>query len=368
MERTIKKLAGFLKPSQSSEKGFATVDEHSGRFQISTQVSERDLETLAANSVTKTIQFADPLSDKQVELLEKIVFSKRPDILLRIYGHYGKVCDLSFIERIPSLRKVSADCLIDAKEIEVVTKLKNLEHLAVGIFDLDNFDFLDGINPNITQLSLSQTRSKKPKIKSISRFTKLELLYLEGQQNGIESVKELKNLQRIVLRSISTKNIEFVEGLSYLWSVDVNLGGIKNFDALSTLPQIKYLELRQVGDLRDLSFVSRLATLQNLYIQSLKQVEELPDFTECISLRRIYLENMKSLKDLSSLRLAPNLREFTYVLAHNQEPKQMQALLENPNVEDVFCRFGSDRKNRQFDDLALKHGKLPSTSKEFIYE
>ncbi len=193
------------------------VNQYTGQYQISSRVTKSDLETLAANPKTKSIQFADPLSPAQVDLLEKIVFSKRPDILLRVYGHYGQVCDLSFIERIPSLRKFSADCLMDAKEIEVVTKLKNLEELGVGIFNLDNFDFLEKINPKITELSLSQTRSKKPRIDIISRFTELEILYLEGQQKGIESINKLKKLQKIVLRSISTDNIDFLKDLENLW-------------------------------------------------------------------------------------------------------------------------------------------------------
>jgi hypothetical protein len=41
----------------------------------------------------------------------------------------------------PSLRQVSADCLRNAKGIEDVTELKNLETLGVGIFELDSFDF-----------------------------------------------------------------------------------------------------------------------------------------------------------------------------------------------------------------------------------
>ena len=123
------------------------VNEIIGQYQISKGVTKKDLETLASNPKTQSIQFASPLTDKEIELLELIVFSKRPDISLRVYGHYSESCDLAFIQKIPSLRRLSADCLMDAKGIEVVTQLENLEHLGVGIFNLDNFDFLDKINP-----------------------------------------------------------------------------------------------------------------------------------------------------------------------------------------------------------------------------
>ena len=345
-----------------------TVNEIAGQYEISKGVTKSDLEKLAANLKTQSIQFANPLSDKEIGLLEKIVFSKRPDISLRVYGHYGKVCDLAFIERIPSLRKITADCLMDAKGVETVSKLKNLELLGIGIFNLDNFDFLNNINPTIKELFLHQTRSKKPQIDSISRFSDLEYLYLEGQQKGIEEIRHLKKLQKVVLRSISTANIDYLKDLKDLWSVDIKIGGIKNFDALTTLPNLKYLELWQVRDLSDLSFISKLTKLQNLFVQSLKQLDKLPDFNSCISLRRIYLENMKGLRDLSSLKTVPNLEEFIYVLAENQEPENLVPALENLNVKAVFCKFGSDKKNNRFDELAKSYKKKQYEFNQFTYE
>ncbi|MFP9114038.1 hypothetical protein ACLI1A_08840 [Flavobacterium sp. RHBU_3] len=263
------------------------VNEAIGQYQISTGITRNDLEMLAGNPKTKTIQFSRPLNYNEINLLEELIFSKRNDIQLRIYGHNT---DLSYIQKIPSLRKISVDCMIDSKGIETVTKLEKLEGLGVGIFNLESFDFLNDINPNLKELYLFQTTSKKPNIGYINRFRDLEFLYLEGQQKGIDSVSRLSKLQKIVLRSISTQSIDFLTNLQELWSVDIKLGGIKNFDALSSLPQLKYLELWQIRDLGDLSFVSNLITLQNLFIQSLKQVQKLPDFTQNKSLRRIYLK------------------------------------------------------------------------------
>ncbi|WP_052461064.1 leucine-rich repeat domain-containing protein [Psychroserpens mesophilus] len=345
-----------------------TVNEITGQYQISKGIRKRELEKLASNKKTQSIQFASPLSNNEIDLLEKIVFSNRPDISLRVYGHYGENCDLTFIKKIPSLRKFSADCLMDAKGIEVVTELNNLEELGVGIYNLDNFDFLESINPNLKELYLQKTKSKKPKISSISRFTELEYLYLEGQQKGIESIKELKKLEKVILRSISTKNVDYLSDLKELWSVDIKLGGTQNFDALTTLPKLKYLELWQIRNLSDLSFVSKLNTLQNLFIQSLKQLDKLPDFKNSTSLRRIYLENLKGLTNLNSLKNAPKLKEFIYVLAENQEPENLIPVLENKNLESVFCRFGSDKKNNRFDQLAKEYNKAEYEYSEFKYE
>jgi hypothetical protein len=344
------------------------VNEIIGQYQISKGIKKRELKKLASNKKVQSIQFASPLSIKEIELLENIVFSQRPDISLRVYGHYSEKCDLSFIKRIPSLRKFSADCLMDAIGIENVIELSNLEELGVGIYNLDSFDFLDQINPNLKELYLHRTKSKKPKISSISRFTDLEYLYLEGQQKGIEEIKKLKKIRKLILRSISTKNLDFLKGLNELWLVDIKLGGIQNFDALKTLPKLKYLELWQIRNLSDLSFISELKTLQNLFIQSLKQVTELPNFENNSKLRRIYLENLKGLTNLNSLKNVPNLKELVYVLAENQEPENLIPALENKSLESIFCRFGSDKKNNRFDQLAMEYNKSEYKYSEFKYE
>jgi hypothetical protein len=192
-------------------------------------------------------------------------------------------------------------------------------------------------------------------------------LYLEGQQKGIEAISNLKKLEKIVLRSISTNNVDFLINLEHLWSVDIKLGGIKDLSSLTTLPKLKYLELWQVRDLADLSFISKLGTLQNLFIQSLKQLTKLPDFSNNRKLRRIYLENLKGLNDLSTLKNAPSLKEFIYVLAENQEPENILPALENPHVEMVSCKFGSDKKNNRFDELSKQYKKLEYKYENFEY-
>ncbi|WP_295801532.1 hypothetical protein [Mucilaginibacter sp.] len=358
----------FKPKGQSNVTSVHVVSETNGQYEISEGISKRDLEKLSNNLKTRSIQFSNPLSKNDIALLETTVFCKRPDILLRVFGHYGKVCDLTFIGQIPSLRRFSADCLMDAKEIESVTTLKNLDELGVGIFNLDNFDFLKNIDPNLKALSLHQTRSSKPNIETIGRFSNLESLHLEGQQKGIEAIKHLHKLKEITLRSISTNNVDYLAGLKDLWSVDIKLGGIKNFDGLMSLPNLKYLELWQVRGLKDLSFISKLTTLQNLFVQSLKQVKELPSFDNLTALRRVSLENLKGLIDISTLKTAPALNEFLYVLAENQEPENLIPVLENPSVKSVFCRFGTTKKNDSFDALALAHNKTEYKYNKFHYE
>lgn len=337
------------------------------RCEIGSGVSNVDLEQIANDAKIQTVQFYKPLKESEIERLERIVFSQRDDITLRVYGHYGLTCDLAFLEKIPSLRKLSTDCLLRAINVHTVSGLKKLTSLTIDISNLESFDFLDQVSPKLTQLGLGTTFSKKPTISAIGRFEDLRFLYLEGQQKGIQSLRELRNLEKVVLRSISTSDVGYLEGLEKLWSVDVKLGGIKNLDSLAVLKNLKYLELWMVRGLNDLSFISKIHSLQNLFLQSLKQVSVLPDFSFCPQLRRIYLEDLKGLVDLSSLEFAPQLEEFSYTVALNQKPENLLPVLRNPSLQSVHCGFGSIKKNEDFGKLAREYGKRRYVYSDFVY-
>jgi hypothetical protein len=223
------------------------------RCEISRGISITNLEKIVEDKRIRTLQFVRPLNDADIERLEGIVFSTRPDIALRVYGHYSLTCDLSFLERIQSVRRLYVDCLPKAVGVEAITKLKNLQEISIEIFNLENFDFLYHLPANITTLGLGLTFSKKPSIAAIERFKDLKYLYLDSQKKGIEAVRELSKLEKIVLRSISTDDLNYLEGLQNLGSVDIKLGGIKSFDSLSKLTNLKYLELWQIRGLSDLS-------------------------------------------------------------------------------------------------------------------
>lgn len=117
-----------------------------------------------------------------------------------------------------------------------------------------------------------------------------------------------------------------------------------------------------------MSFITNLESLQHLFIQSVKQVTKTPDTSRLKSLRRIYFEHLKGLANLDSLEFTPNLKEFIYVLAQNQQPKNLLPVLKNNSVKRVFCRFGSDKKNNKFDQIPSDFEKIQYKYTKFEYE
>lgn len=339
----------------------------STRVQFTGQLTSEEVEQIASDPKVRVLQTASAVGPKTWDLLNETLCLERPDIELRVYGSYSAVCDLSFVTRLSNARRFSADCLDEAIGVENLARMESLEELSVGIYDLQSFDFLASVPAGIRKLWLFATKSKKPRLNHLGRFRSLKLLFLEGQQRDIEILSELETLEDVTLRSISTENLEYVSKLPHLWSLDIKLGGIKDFSSLAGKESIKYLELWMIRGLADIGFVSSLTGLQFLFLQDLRNVTRLPDLSKLTSLRRLSLANMKGLKDVGALFSAPALEEFSHVFARNILPEKYADLLKMTKLRSVHVGFGSRRKNDAFAEQVRQAGKTTDWKVKFDF-
>ena len=337
------------------------------RLEIKNDLSESCIEGVVNDPKVKVLQTSSPITTDSWKLINDILIPKRPDIEIRIYGHYSKVCDLSALAYIPSVEKLSVDCLMDVSGLESIVQLKALKSLSVGIFNLDNFDFLESLPQSIDKLFLGATRSKKPKLDGLSNFPYLKELYIEGQNKNIEIIGELEFVEKLTLRSVSPKDIGFLRNLNRLWSLDIKLGGIKDLSAIEGLENLKYLELWQIKGLSDVSVISSLTGLQYLFLQSLRNVDKFPDLSNLTRLRRVYLETMKGLGNLDGLFKAHALQEFIHVCAQNMTPDQYAQLLELKSLKKVLFGFGSDKKNKKMESMMKQKGIETYSHEPFVF-
>jgi len=325
-------------------------------------VDPDDLQELATNPQFKSLQCSAPVRDSVWPMLNDCFFAFRPDVALRVYGHYSTVCDLGFARQMRSVRHFAADCLMHAKNVEAIAEIPHLESLSLGIYDLDSFRVLELLPPTLTEMYLGATRSKKPDLKPLSRFSMLKNLYIEGHTKNIESLGELMCLERLTLRSITTSDLSYLSDLPALWSLDIKLGGIRSFVGIHGKDSIKHLELWQIRELGDVTFVSDLPGLQYLFLQSLPHIESFPSLVNAQVLRRVVIENLKSLSDFSAFETAPALEEFALIQGYKQMPEQLLPVLRNPSVRQARGGFGSHRKNNTFLRLLKEHGKADWTT------
>ena len=323
----------------------------STRAEFDDSVTEHDLRHLAEVLEVKTLQCSAPVKDSVWSRLNEWFFSRRPDVELRVYGHYSIECDLAFARRMVNVRRFAADCLTRATNVGAIAEIPELESLSLGIFELQDFAVLQTVPPTLTTLRLGATRSKKLHLDALARFTALKVLYIEGQSNGIEAVSELRGLEDVTLRSITTADLRYLAPLERLWSLDIKLGGLRSFDGIEGKDTIKYLELWQIRELEDANVVALLPGLQNVFLQSLPRVKKLPRLEGSRALRRAVLQNMKGFGDFTALEAAPALEEFALVEGNRQQPEQLVPVLRNPALRGARAHFGSDRKNQAFTRL-----------------
>ena len=81
----------------------------STRAEFDDTVTEDDVQQLAGRSSFTTLQCSAPMRDSVWSLLNDSFFALRPDVELRVYGHYSTECDLSFARRMTNVRRFAAD-------------------------------------------------------------------------------------------------------------------------------------------------------------------------------------------------------------------------------------------------------------------
>ena len=66
--------------------------------------------------------------------------------------------------------------------------------------------------------------------------------------------------------------------------------------------------------------------------------------------------NLKGMSDFGALEHAPALEEFALIEGSPQQPEQLRPALRNPALRRALAGFGSDRRNREFEQLLDEHG------------
>jgi hypothetical protein len=333
-----------------------TLGTDSRRINFHGRLTNREVDRLQAIPKLDTVQFDRPVDPRSFDLLEERLFSHRPEVSLRVYGHYGTTADLSFVRRTPSLRRFFADCLQDAVGIEHVAALPRLEEISVGILTLPSFDFLELLPADLLHLRLDETKSRRPSLDSVPRFTKLRTLSLDGHTRGLASLGALKKLETLRLRCLRAPDLSFLAELPMLRSLSFDLGSSDDLSAIGGARGLTYFELDWTKRIADLSFVSRLTKVERLILGRLAQVRELPDFSPLVKLTFLTIHTMKNLESLGPVAKAPALEIFSGGRCGKLGPSEVAAVLDAPRLRRASYYFGNRKKEKEFHARASARG------------
>lgn len=328
-----------------------------GIIEIEKSLTQADIHTLKSMSELHMIQFNQPLNAHTYQSLNDLLFAERSDIVLRAYGFYDHVCDLSFLQSLPHITKFHLECTGEITHLECIALLPQLIELNLLCESIDSFDILEDISVHLQSLTLGSTLSKKPDLNVLSRFDQLTYLWIDGHHKHIEVIGQLVTLEELVLQSISVPHLDFLQDLKSLWSLHIHFGGTRHLDVLADLQHLQYLRLSQIKGLEDIDFISSMQGLQYLYLEALPHIKKLPLLSDLQKLRKIELIGMKGLKDITALEHAPALIEFIHREAWEMQAEDYEPLMKNPSLQRAYAHLKNAKKMSVFQQLLQQYDK-----------
>lgn len=299
-----------------------------------------------------TIQSVVPIADDLARRLNNELLAVRPELKLRLYtnGHH-----LRFLRHMPDLQNISIDCMEGIENLEGLYDLPRLLKVRIGVYNLTDFGFLERLPGSLESLGLQETRSQRPSLSPIKRFSELKHLWLCGQQKHIEVVGQLPRLRHLNLTSVSSASLEFLEGCT-IRSLRMMLGSAKDISVLTQLSNLECLELNWVKGLAALGPVSELTGLRCMRLELLKHITNLPDLSKLANLRRLVLIQINSLNALDQVRQAQNLEEFLYSPGKIFPVHDFDFLFEMPRLKRASVGFRNLANNEAFRAAASARG------------
>jgi len=320
------------------------------RYEIREPIDNKELYNIAEDKNIKILQISEGISKTSWKAIAKIIIANRPDISIRLFHFIKDICDLSVLELISDVEKLTIDCVDEVKNIQCLSSLKKLKSFSVGIYNLESFECLNNIPQNLEELYLDQTKSKKPDLNVLEKFENLKVLSVVGHTKNIHTISKLINLRALNFRTVKAENLDFLKGLNKLQVLDVRQGSVKDVSVLKELKQLKYLELWQVRGIEDVDFISYMIDLETLFLQSLNKVNSLPCFNNLNSLKKLYLKKMNHLSNFENLSTLTTLEELYILEAKQQSPEDYFILLENAPIRSAKGNFENKKKNKVFED------------------
>jgi hypothetical protein len=331
------------------------------------ELTTSEFEDLRNNATLHTLQTDKPIAPSNWKRLEAEFFSIRKDVSFRVYGFYGEECHISNIALIPSLKHFYADCLRSCEGLEALKDLKNLSTLSLGIENLTSFDFLKDINSGLKILSLGKTKSSKPDISVIERFSELTDLTVCGHKKGFSSISKLSNLTDLCLYGCTKPDLSWFGALDNLSNLDISLGGADELHDIALAKNLKYLGLCWVRGLENLEFISEIPNLQRLILDRLKQVKQIPELKKVKKLRWLTISDLKSLENLDPIGESNSI-EMLSGSCGNLKPSDFISAFKSNSLKYASIYFPSEKKEREFNEIARKNNIATSTENwEFQY-
>lgn len=226
----------------------------------------------------------------------------------------------------------------DSASLGTLAKLSKLSELHLE-GDFSDAELVSQL-PLLKKLSLEQTTLTNRTISSLPRHLR-SLALISAKLDETPTFGHLDKLLDLTISEVAeAKSLTFLYDIPQLERFSVyGLHHISDLSPLISLDGLRYMSLRFLNGLSDISALANLVSLETFIGAGLSKVKYLPSFARLINLRRLHLEMFTELRDYSPLTQAPNLQELVIGFTHQAlKVSDLQFLADHHSLQKFELR------------------------------
>ncbi len=257
------------------------------------------------------VQFSeDTYTDQKLSLINSLCEKYDMSFAVRFYGHYSSIFDCKILLKIPEVKCLYVDCLLNADNLLTLSQLHKLQKLSLGVYELTETEILNSENfKQLTELTLTETKTKALNLEYLKDYGNLKYLILGGHTKNISSVGNLQDLEYLSLNSIKKTSVDFINKLKRLKTLKFILGGRENIHEIDD-NEIEHLEVVWVRGFNDISNIRKFKKLKFLKFEDNIKLEKINFEEEMPFLKSLAVSNCKTLNSLTGLHQLTSLERI----------------------------------------------------------
>jgi len=258
------------------------------------------------------VQFSHPdyyASNTMLEKVDELCARLDENFGVRFYGHYSHLFDGHTLLRIPHVKMLHLNSLVQAHNTETLATLEHLYSLNLGIYELENSEILGFEALHSLRDLVIMSDKKILNLKYFKAFAHLENLHVGGKVKNLDTIGDLDGLSYLALHSISKLPLHFINQLKKLKHLRILFGGREHIQDIEE-NEIDDLELCRVRGFHDLSNITKFRALTSLRIEDQAQLREISFDRGMEALKEISVMNCKALSCLSEMERLPSLSKL----------------------------------------------------------
>ena len=262
-----------------------------------------------------------------------------------------------------ALRKGNRPHPVTKEEIEKIEEMRLEIRYIEDVTDIK-------LLTNLKSLNISSGFLTKDRISAISQIPKLKSLDIDGCIISLDSLKELKDLEILIIKNTRVKDMSFLKGFKKLGTLNIisaelsDLAQLNNID----LPNLAILNLSD-NNIEDITPLSNFTNLVMLTISKnkIKDVSPLSEMARLnvLDINENCIEDITPLRNLVNLRMLSanknNIKDIS-TLGHRLELSTLR--INSNNISDIYPLRNLhelnilDLKNNNIGDISsIKHLK-----------